>query len=156
MSPQSQLQLGTPGSRCICSTDRRCRRLDSSSSHLWGRRQMWLCHCKTTTSISTVLPIYLALSLFPVIPRNDLFIWCASQCLNNFPFAIIDGICILTTAWNRELSKIPLKILMTVSLNGTFLTTPSVLNQVSKMDIYWKVCLFYKAWELSGTTGGRH
>lgn len=69
-----------------------------------------------------------ALSLFPVVPRNDLFIWRAAQCLNNF--AISDGICVLANAWTVELSKMPLKILMILSLNGTFLMAPAVLNQV--------------------------
>lgn len=130
MSPQSQLQTGSPGSCCICSSDRRCRRFDSSRSHPWGRGHMWLRHGKTATSISTVLAVYLVFSLFPVIPRNDLFIQCAAQSCNNFPFAIADGICILTNAWNGELSKIPLKPLMILSLNGTFLMAPAVLNQV--------------------------
>ena len=130
MSPQSRLQPGTPGSCCICSTDRRSRRFDSSSSHLWSRGHMWLCHCKIPTSIFAVLAVYLALSLFPVIPRNDLCIWCTAQCLNNFPFAIIDGLCILPNAWNGDLSKIPLTVLIILSLNGTFLMAPTVLNQV--------------------------
>lgn len=69
-----------------------------------------------------------ALSLFPAIFRNDLFIWRAAQRLNNF--AISDGICILTNAWTVELSKIPLKILTILSLNGIFSMAPAVLNQV--------------------------
>lgn len=93
-----------------------------------GRGHVRLCHCRTASSISTDLALLSALSLFPVIPRNDLFIWRAAQCLNNF--AISDGICILTNAWTAELSKMPLKILSILSLNGTFLMAPAVLNQV--------------------------
>lgn len=119
---------GAPGSRCICSTDRRCRRFEHF--HPWGRGHVCLCHCRTASSTSTDLALYqhflFSLSYLKMIYLFDVQL----SVLITLPLVMEFASSLMLGLWNYQ--KKPIKYINdSVTkwhiFNGTCCIKPSVL-----------------------------